>query len=111
MIKQIFLAGSLLLAGSPNAQTMYKCQVDGKIEYSGMPCAEGVELKRLAPDGGATPEDRARAQMHAKAERERLDAQARAEASQRKHPSAAGDPLRPLTSADSSTGEAQKRKQ
>ena len=92
MIRLALLLGCFLATGSAYAQTMYKCQVDGKIEYSGMPCAEGVEVKRLAPDGGPTREDRARAQMRIKAEQEHAEAQNRAEADLRRRPSETGAP-------------------
>jgi hypothetical protein len=65
-----------LTAQASFAQTMYKCQNAGKVEYSDRPCA-GVEVKRLAPDGGPTPEDRARAKMRVAAEQERFAAQER----------------------------------
>jgi hypothetical protein len=91
MIRLTPLFGCVLVAGSLHAQTMYRCEDNGKVEYSGKPCMEGVEVKRLAPDGGPTPEDRARAQMHAKAERERIDAQARVEAAQHRHLFDSGD--------------------
>lgn len=61
----------LLAAQGSLAQTMYKCQNAGKIEYSDRPC-EGVEVRRIAADGGPTPEDRARAQMRVAAEQARL---------------------------------------
>ena len=65
-----------LTAQASFAQTMYKCQNARKVEYSDRPCA-GVEVKRLAPDGGPTPEDRARAKMRVAAEQERFAAQER----------------------------------
>lgn len=64
-------------------QTMYKCQIDGKIQYTDRPCTSGVEVKRMAPNGGPTPEDRARAQMRVKAELQRFDEQERADAAAR----------------------------
>jgi hypothetical protein len=60
-MKKIVLT-CLLLAGSVSAQTMYKCQVNGKTEYSDKPCA-GAEVKKIRPDAGPSPEDQARAQM------------------------------------------------
>jgi hypothetical protein len=59
-MKKIMLA-CLLLAGSASAQTMYKCQVNGKTEYSDKPCA-GAEVKKIRADAGPTAEDQARAQ-------------------------------------------------
>lgn len=106
MIRLTLLLGCLLTAGSSFAQTMYRCESSGRVEYSDKPCMEGVEVKRLAPDGGPTAEDRARAKMHAKAEHERLEAQERTEASQRRYRFEAGDPSRSMTSAESATGDA-----
>jgi hypothetical protein len=84
MIRYTLFLGCLLVAGASFAQTMYRCENNGKVEYSDKPCLEGVEVKRLAPDGGPTPEDRARAQMRAKAEQQRREAQERADAKQRR---------------------------
>jgi hypothetical protein len=94
MSRLALLLGCFLAIGSAPAQTMYKCQVDGRIEYSGMPCAEGVELKRLAPDGGPTQEDRARAQMRVKAEQQKAEAQNRVEADLRRRLAETADPAR-----------------
>ncbi|GIK88059.1 MAG: hypothetical protein BroJett026_35400 [Betaproteobacteria bacterium] len=58
----------ILAASAAEGQTIYKCQVDGRVAYSGSPCYTGVEVKRMAPDGGPTPEDRARARMRVEAE-------------------------------------------
>lgn len=58
----------LLLAPAAASQTIYKCSVNGRTEYSGSPCYSGSELKRMAPDGGPTPEDRARARMRVQAQ-------------------------------------------
>jgi hypothetical protein len=110
MIRLTLLLGCLLATEASFAQTMYRCENNGKVEYSDKPCTEGVEVKRLAPNGGPTAEDRARAQMHAKAEHERLEAQERAEASQRRYRFEAGDPLRSPTGVDAVTAEAPKRK-
>jgi len=65
----------LFFATSVGAQTMYKCQVNGKIEYSGTPCSNGGEqLKKIAPGGGPTAEDRGRAMIRFQAEQARMDA-------------------------------------
>ncbi|MEP6601369.1 MAG: DUF4124 domain-containing protein [Nitrospirota bacterium] len=69
------LAVCLMLATSAGAQTMYKCQAAGKIEYSDKPCVTGNEVKRIAPDGGPTPEDRGRAFMRFREEQARMEAQ------------------------------------
>src|SRR5580704_16591633 len=84
MMRHVLWLGCLVAAGFADAQTMYRCEINGKVEYSDKPCMEGVEVKRIAPDGGPTPEDRARAQMRVRAEQQRLDAQDRAEAQQRR---------------------------
>jgi hypothetical protein len=52
-----------MAAGSASAGTMYKCQVNGGIEYSDKPCAATTEVKKIRPDAGPTPQDQARAQM------------------------------------------------
>ena len=66
----IFVAA---LASAPMAfgQTMYKCQDGARTVYSDKPCLEGVEVKRIAPNGGPTREDIARARMKARADEER----------------------------------------
>ena len=74
----------LLLSSSAFSQTMYKCLVNGKIKYSGRSCERGEEIKRIAPNGGPTPEDRARAQMRVRAETQRFEDQDRAEQAERK---------------------------
>ena len=40
---------------------LYRCQDGGRTIYSDRPCATGVKVKKLAPSGGPTPEDQARA--------------------------------------------------
>ena len=62
------LLAMFAVIGPASAQTIYKCQVDGRIEYSGSPCWNGAEVRRIAPDGGPTAEDRARARMRVNAE-------------------------------------------
>lgn len=73
-MRRFLIACLALTTASVSAQTMYKCQVNGKIEYSDKPCFNSNEVKRIAPDGGPTPEDRARALMRLNAERARFDA-------------------------------------
>lgn len=73
--EMMFLIG--LLAAPAVAQTIYKCNVGGRIQYTDVGCANGPEVKRMAPDGGPTPEDRARAQMRMR------DAVARQQAEER----------------------------
>lgn len=89
---------SLLLAASAQGQTMYKCQNSGRTEYSDRPCNIGVEMKRMAPDGGPTPEDRARAQ--ARITRGLVDAESRERLAAQARQRNAGSPQSPLTSGD-----------
>lgn len=65
------------IAVTAQAQTMYKCQNNGRIEYSDRPCWSGTEVKRMTPSGGLTPEDVERARMRAAAEQVRVAAQER----------------------------------
>ena len=81
---------AMLVASAANAQTMYKCSNVGRIEYSDKPCLTGDVVKRIAPEGGPTPEDRARAQMRQNAERARFEAQDRAAAASRASQAYAG---------------------
>jgi len=53
-MKRLLLA-CLVFASSASGQTMYKCQVNGKIEYTDKPCGGATELKKIRPDAGATP--------------------------------------------------------
>jgi outer membrane murein-binding lipoprotein Lpp len=69
-MKKIVVLACLLLAGSASAQTMYKCQVNGKTEYSDKPCV-GAEVKRIRPDAGPAADDQARAQMRLQNDRRR----------------------------------------
>ena len=80
----------LFLANFVSAQTMYKCEAGGKVEYSDKPCFNGNEVKRIAPDGGPTREDRSRAQMLQDSERARFEAQDHANADLPGRPLAAG---------------------
>lgn len=59
-----------------HGQTMYRCTEGGKTTYSDRPCSSGAEVRRIAADGGPTPEDVARARMRAQADKQR-DAEAR----------------------------------
>lgn len=68
-MKKIVLA-CLLVAGSVSAQTMYKCQVNGKTEYSDKPCV-GAEVKKIRPDATPSAEDQARAQIRLQNDRRR----------------------------------------
>lgn len=69
------------LASAPMAfgQTTYKCQDGGNTVYSDRPCLAGVEVKRMAPNGGPTREDLARARMKARADEMRGSAEKQAE--------------------------------
>lgn len=74
----------LLLAGCLSsgvaAQTMYKCQANGKVEYSSKPCPAGSDAKRLQADAAPSAEDQAAARDRLRRGVERQEA---AEASQR----------------------------
>jgi hypothetical protein len=63
---------ALFVAATCGAQTMYKCSVGGRVEYSDKPCEAGNEVKRLAPDGGPTREDRERALMRHEVDRQKM---------------------------------------
>jgi len=65
-------------ACTASAQTMYRCQDGDRTVYSDKPCWSGVEVKRMLPSGGQTPEDKARAQMRLQAERDKEIAAQRA---------------------------------
>jgi len=82
-VRRVLVAALAFTVGSVCAQTMYKCQINGKVEYSDKQCFNGNEVKRIAPDGGPTPEDRARALMRLNAERARFDEMDRQEAAER----------------------------
>jgi len=82
-MKRFVLLVGLVGMSAASAQTMYKCQSNGKIEYSDKPCTTGNEVKRIAPNGGPTAEDRGRAMMRLQAERARFDAQDAAAAQER----------------------------
>jgi len=74
---------ALLVSAGASAQTMYKCQDDGKTIYSDKPCLSGVEVKRMTSSGGVTPEDVAKARMRSDAERRRETDEQRARAASR----------------------------
>lgn len=76
----LVLLVTILFVEWAGAQTIYKCQLNGRIQYSDVPCWQGYEVKRMAPDGGPTAEDRARARMRLDADLARqrdLDAASR----------------------------------
>lgn len=99
----------LFAATTAGAQNMYKCSNAGKVEYSDRPCSRGEVVKQIAPDGGPTPEDRARAHMRYNAERERFDAQDRAEALNRANRAETSDAARAQAEADASVAAAAKQ--
>jgi len=68
----------LFAATTAGAQNMYKCSNAGKVEYSDKPCPSGEVVKQIAPDGGPTREERAKAHMRANAAQADLDASAKA---------------------------------
>lgn len=67
----------LFLPSLAAAQTVYKCDAAGRIEYSDKPCVIGNEVKRIAAEGGPTAVDRARAQMRQNSERVGSEAKGR----------------------------------
>lgn len=74
---------ALLLSTAVWGQTMYKCQDGGKTVYSDKPCTAGVEVKRLGPNGGPTPEEMSKNRMRAVEERQREIDRQRAKAAGR----------------------------
>jgi hypothetical protein len=74
---------ALLVGSGASAQTMYRCQDEGKTIYSDKPCLTGVEVKRMGPNGGPTPEEVAKGRMRFDAERQREMDQQRARAANR----------------------------
>ena len=99
----------LFAAATASAQNMYKCSNAGKVEYSDKPCSQGDLVKQIAPDGGPTREDRARAHMRSNAERARVDAQDRTEASNRANRAEAADAGRAQADLDASAAGAAKQ--
>ena len=67
----VIAAAMLLLSPAAVGQTMYRCQDGTKVIYSDRPCYTGVEVKRLAPSGGPTREELAKARMKAKVEEDK----------------------------------------
>ena len=65
------LVVALAFSAGTGAQTMYRCQDAGKTVYSDKPCSTGVEVKRLGPNGGLTPEDMAKSRARPSPERVR----------------------------------------
>lgn len=65
-MRLVLLIG-FVVATSTGAQTMYKCQVGGKVEYSDKPCAT-TEIKKIQPLAGPTRQDQARAQSRLQAD-------------------------------------------
>jgi hypothetical protein len=69
-----------MLSSTVAAQTtMYRCQDGAKVIYSDRPCFTGVEVKRLAPNGGPTREDVEKARMKSKVEEEKQRQEERAQ--------------------------------
>ena len=98
----------LFFASSVGAQTMYKCQVDGKVTYSGIPCSGASEVKKIKADAAPTPEDQARAQERAQIDLERSQAQDQHTPSERRdRPIAQGKESR--TAADRAKAESAAR--
>ncbi|NRR31218.1 DUF4124 domain-containing protein [Oxalobacteraceae bacterium] len=74
-IKSAALGAMLvLLANGAQAQTVYKCTVDGKISYSESPCAAGTGTVLAVPDAPAPPAPSAKAELkQLKKEADRLE--------------------------------------
>jgi hypothetical protein len=53
---------AVVAVGPVAAQSMYKCTVNGKIEYSGKPCQNDAAQKVIRPDAGPNLSDQIRAQ-------------------------------------------------
>jgi hypothetical protein len=66
-----WFAAALLVATPAAAQTMYRCQDQGKTTYSDKPCFYGDEIKQLQPNGNLTPEYVARLRMKNRIEEQR----------------------------------------
>ena len=77
------IAGLLLCAlmnGAASAQTIYKCQIDGKVGYTDRPCAGGSPLPvpaAPAPDAHAARELARQKALLATLQKERLAREAR----------------------------------
>ena len=69
---------AFVLASPATAQTMYRCQDQGKTIYSDKPCLNGDEVKQIAPNGNPTEEYVARLRGKARADEQRAIAAARA---------------------------------
>jgi hypothetical protein len=66
-----WLAAALFIATPAAAQTMYRCQDQGKTIYSDKPCLNGDEVKQLQPNGNPTSEYLARMRMKNRVEEQR----------------------------------------
>ena len=63
IMRVLVMALILACASLANADpTIYKCERDGKITYSGTPC-EGTTVKEIAPDKGSSAQNRAQVGM------------------------------------------------
>jgi hypothetical protein len=84
LLRRITLIATWALCQDALAQTIYKCGIDGKIEYQQQPCADGKGAE-LAPPAAPEPERRASAQLErdkaqlARIEHERAATEARAQ--------------------------------
>lgn len=74
-----FAAVALMLSSTAAAQTMYRCQDGAKVVYSDRPCLSGVEVKRIAPNGGPTREEVEKARMKSRVEEEKQRQEERAQ--------------------------------
>lgn len=62
------LIAALFIMQAADAQTMFRCQDGDRTVYSDKPCWQGVEVKRMTSTGATTPDERAKAQMRARAQ-------------------------------------------
>ncbi|MFC5547262.1 DUF4124 domain-containing protein [Massilia aerilata] len=57
MMRLLLLIGSCVLSASVQAQSVYKCTVDGKTSYGDRPCAHGASQALPPPPAGISPAD------------------------------------------------------
>jgi hypothetical protein len=76
MFRFIVLVAACALAGPALAQGVFKCTIDGKIEYRDRPCpgADGVQLKVSAAPAAMASVDTAKRDREAQLELEKLRA-------------------------------------
>jgi hypothetical protein len=57
MMRLLFLSAACLLSAAVQAQSVYKCTLEGKTSYSDRPCAEGASKALPPPPAGISPAD------------------------------------------------------